>query len=51
MNDKPHQIPEESLDHLKRVFCDEGVDLEPEDFKWVAVLVNHETNRRRRASQ
>lgn len=51
MNDKPHEIPDVSLDHLERVFCGEGADLEPEDFKWVAVLVNHEIRRRRRAKR
>ena len=47
MSDRPHQIPNVSLDHLKRVFCGEGADLEPEDFRRVAVLVNHEVSRHR----
>lgn len=46
---KPHEIPDVSLEHLVRVFGGEGADLEPEDFKWVRVLVDHEVTRRRRA--
>lgn len=46
---KPHEIPDVSLDHLVAVFGGEGADLEPEDFKWVRVLVDWEVARRRRA--
>lgn len=46
---RPRQIPGPSLDHLVRVFFGESADLEPEDFWWVRVLVEHEVGRRRRA--
>ena len=50
-SDKPHQIPGAALDHLVRVFCGEGADLEPEDFRYVAILVRHEVSRRARAKR
>ena len=46
---KPHEIPDVSLEHLVRVFGNEGADLEPEDFKWVRILVDYEAARRRKA--
>lgn len=49
LKDKPHHIPDICLEHLVRVFCGEGADLEPEDFKHVAILVRHEVARRARA--
>jgi hypothetical protein len=46
---KPHEIPDYAIESLRAVFCGEGADLEPEHFKWVAVLVDHEIHRRQRA--
>lgn len=46
---KPHEIPDWAIESLRAVFCGEGANLEPEHWKWVEVLVEHEFHRRQRA--